>query len=376
VKYLMNTSSQQNRINSMDKHMTMGTHFSKTFTVAVIASAACFSAHAQTTLAPQASRISDTVIQADHKAYEALQGRIKGINDTGRPVRDYHLSKAQCWLDVSMHEYTRNDRSAFPQEAMTESEKLIVIMERAGSAKPLTSPWETPLVNKAAKLRPDLWARVEALKKHEGFACAAQRTACSEVELVHAGNEFNQQQWRHAKPYVQIAEDQLLEAERLAESCIPPAPKVALLPAPVPAPVPVPVPAPVVQPVQLAANVVFNFDRHTTGEMRPQSRAEVDELIAKMKSGIKVNAVKLSGHADRLNSTGNVKYNQQLSEKRAITVREYLVAAGVSPALISYEYKGDTEQVADCSGKFKNKRLLEECLLPNRRVAIQVSGVR
>jgi OmpA-OmpF porin, OOP family len=121
---------------------------------------------------------------------------------------------------------------------------------------------------------------------------------------------------------------------------------------------------------------VFNFDRHTTAEMRPQSRAEVDELIAKLKSGIKVNAVKLSGHADRLNSTGNVKYNQQLSEKRAITVREYLVAAGVSPALISYEYKGDTEQVAQCDGKFKNTRLLEECLLPDRRVAIQVSGVR
>jgi OmpA-OmpF porin, OOP family len=362
----------------MDKHMTMGTHFSKTFAVALIASAACFSAQAQTTLAPQASRISDPVIQADHKAYETLQGRIKGINDTGRPVRDYHLSKAQCWLDVSMHEYTRNDRSAFPQEAMTESEKLIVLMEKAGSPKALNGPWETPLVNNAAKLRPDLWARYDALKKHAGFACAAQRTACSEVELVHAGNEFNQQQWRHAKPYVQIAEDQLLEAERLAESCIPPAPKVAVAPAPapVPAPVPAPAPAPVAQAVQLAANVVFNFDRHTTGDMRPQSRAEVDELIAKLKSGVKVNAVKLSGHADRLNSTGNVKYNQQLSEKRAITVREYLVAAGVSPSLISYEYKGDTEQVAQCDGKFKTKRLLEECLLPNRRVAVQVSGVR
>jgi OmpA-OmpF porin, OOP family len=372
----MNTTSQQNRINSMDKHMTMGTHFSKTFAVALIASAACFSVQAQTTLAPQAARISDPVIQADHKAYEALQGRIKGINDTGRPVRDYHLSKAQCWLDVSMHEYTRNDRSAFPQEAMTESEKLIITMEKAGSPKPLNGPWDTPLVNKAAKLRPDLWARYDALKKHAGFACGAQRTACSEVELVHAGNEFNQQQWRHAKPYVQIAEDQLLEAERLAESCNPPAPKVAMAPAPAPVPAPVPAPAPVAQPVQLAANVVFNFDRHTTAEMRPQSRTEVDELIAKLKSGIKVNAVKLSGHADRLNSTGNVKYNQQLSEKRAVTVREYLVAAGVSPSLISYEYKGDTEQVAQCDGKFKSKRLLEECLLPNRRVAIQVSGVR
>ena len=29
-----------------------------------------------------------------------------------------------------------------------------------------------------------------------------------------------------------------------------------------------------------------------------------------------------------------------------------------------------------CDGKFKSKRLLEVCLLPNRRVANQISGVR
>ena len=56
----------------MNKHMTTGTHFGKTFAVALIAAATGFNVHAQTTLAPQASRISDNVIQTDHKAYEAL----------------------------------------------------------------------------------------------------------------------------------------------------------------------------------------------------------------------------------------------------------------------------------------------------------------
>ena len=62
-----------------------------------------------TQLTPPKDRISDAAIQADHQSYEALQGRIKALNDRGRPLRDYHLSKAQCWLDVSLHEYTRND---------------------------------------------------------------------------------------------------------------------------------------------------------------------------------------------------------------------------------------------------------------------------
>lgn len=355
------------RITSMDSTMA------KTFAATFIALAALH-ASAQTTLAPQDKRITDSVIQADHKAYETLQGRIKAINDTGRPVRDYHLSKAQCWLDVSMHEYTRNDRSAFPQEAMTESEKLIDLMERARSPRPLDGPWDTALVNQAAKLRPDLWARADALKKHRGFNCATQRTACSEVELVHAGSEFNQQQWRHAKPYVQIAEDQLFEAERLAEACLPP-PAPVFAPAPAPAPAPA-LAAPVPQAVQLSANVVFNFDKHTAAEMRGQSRPELEALARSLKDGVKVTAVKLVGHADRLNGTGNTKYNQQLSEKRARTVREYLVSLGVDAALISFEYRGDTEQVAKCDGKFKNKRALEECLLPNRRVEVQLSGLR
>jgi OmpA-OmpF porin, OOP family len=57
-------------------------------------------------------------------------------------------------------------------------------------------------------------------------------------------------------------------------------------------------------------------------------------------------------------------------------VREYLVALGVNSSLITFEYRGDTEPVAQCDGKFKNKRALEECLLPNRRVEVQLSGVR
>jgi OmpA-OmpF porin, OOP family len=53
------------------------------------------------------------------------------------------------------------------------------------------------LVNGAAKLRQDLWTNIEILKSHKGFSCAAQKVACAELELVHAGNEHNQQQWRH-----------------------------------------------------------------------------------------------------------------------------------------------------------------------------------
>lgn len=349
--------------------------------VAGLLGVAMLGAGAQTQLTPPAERISDRAIQADHRAYEALQGRIQALNDAGRPVRDYHLSKAQCWLDVSLHEYTRNDRSAFPQEALAQSEQLIALMEKAASPRPLDGPWDTPLVNGAPRVRPDLWARAAALRQHGGFACAAQRTACAEVELVHAGNELAQQQWRHAKPYVQIAEDQLGEAEQAAAACLPPAaPVVAPAPAPAPSPAPAPVqaaqPAPVAQPVSLRVQVVFNFDRHTLDQVRPDSRRELDALVQQVRQGLQVQAIRLVGHADRLNHTGRADYNLRLSERRAATVRDWLVRQGLPASVITAEHRGDTEQVAACADTPSQDGPLQACLLPNRRVEVELTGTR
>ena len=305
----------------------------------------------QTQLNPQAKRISDEAIHADLQSYEATQGRIQALNDGGRPIRDYHLSKAQCWLDVSFHEYTRNDRSAFPQEALTESEKLIVDMENGVS--PI--PTDTALVNDAKYLRADLWQRLKVIHGTPGFACASQKVACGEVELVHAGNEFNQQQWRHSKPYIQIAEDLVNEAETAARLCgvDPAGPAVAPLAA-----------------GPLIANVLFEFDRDGYKDIRTYSLESVDRAFATLSNEKRELAgVTLVGHADRMQGNG-FDYNQALSERRAKTVRELLIGRGVAADKIRYEYRGDTQQVQQCDGVTPRAALLE-CLLPNRRVEVR-----
>ncbi len=320
------------------------------------------------TVAPQAERIGDATIQRDHVTYESLQARIKALNDGGRRVADYHLSKAQCWLDASFHEYTRNDRSAFPQAAMGESEKLVAAMEQ--KAEPL--PTETPLVNGAARLRPDLWERTHALKQGRGFACAAQRTACAEVELVHAGNEYNQQGWRHAKPYVQIAEDALGEAESAASRCEPAA--VAAVATPVAAS-----PAPAAQGPRtaqrrvLSVDLVFAFDRSDLAGIRHEAASRLDRLLAQARAdGLRIESIRVVGHADRLNGTGNAAYNQRLSEKRAATVRAMLVDRGVPTGSIEVSAVGATQPVEACRER-RSETVLEACLLPNRRVEVVVT---
>lgn len=330
---------------------------------------------AETTLTPPAERITDSAIFHDYRAYEALQGRIKGLNDRGRgagpAVSDYHLSKAQCWLDVSFHEYTRNDRSLFPGEALHQSERLIEQMEQG--VQPL--PNDTPLVNGADRLRPDLWEEAARLRQHGGWRCAAQKVACAEVELVHAGNEHRQQGWRHASPYVQIAEDQLSAASAAAIACVPP--PVAPAPVPVPAPQPCPVcpTAAAPAPVQLSAHVLFDFDRHTENHIRAKSRQELKTLIERLQQGdLSLQSIRLSGHADRLNSTGDNQYNVRLAQRRARTVEQILQRAGIPAALIAVESHGDSEQVIDCRQQFTKQAELQECLLANRRVQVDVTA--
>lgn len=299
----------------------------------------------RTGLTPQKQRITDEALYADHSRYQATQDRIQALNDGGRPVRDYHLSKAQCWLDVSFHEYSRNDRSDFPQEALDESVKLIDGMERGVSPMPT----DTPLVNNARRLREDLWKRLAAIHGTSGFECAQQKVACGEVELVHAGNEFNQQQWRHAKPYIQMAEDLTNDAEALARQCLPAVP----------------------QNMTLTANLLFEFDRDTMSRVRPESLRSLDDALARIAAEkLRLTGVQLVGHADRLQGPGPThRYNQALSERRAEAVRQYLVGKGIAAETISYQWRGDSEQVQACTGL--TGAALKECLLPNRRVEVK-----
>jgi OOP family OmpA-OmpF porin len=320
-------------------------------------------------LTPPPERISDRAIQADYASYEAVQARIKALNDRGLGkgprVASYHLAKAQCWLDASFHEYTRNDRSAYPQQALEQADRLIVLMEQ--SASPL--PDDTPLVNDADRLRPDLWEATARLKAHPGFRCAAQRTACAEVELVHAGNEHKQLGWRHAKPYVQMAEDLVADAQLAAERCIPPT--VAQAPPPPPPPPPKP------EPYEFSTAVLFTFGEGDAAGIRPMTRERLDQTILRARQAdFKIEKITVTGHADRLNGTGKNDFNQRLSLRRAQTVADLLVAAGLDRSLIVVSGKSDSMPVEACASRAKTTPELEECLAPNRRVEVDVSGTR
>lgn len=336
-------------------------------------------APAGSNLASQNARVNDSTIKADQDSFNGLRKRHEDLANAGNPVSSYGMAKAMCWQDVAFHEYTRNDRSAFPELALKESSKLMDLIAAKQSI-----PQDTPLLNGAKRLREDLWQRAAKLKGDAGYSCVADRVGCAEVRLSHAGHEYVQGagfreegSWRYATPYIAIAENLLTSAERDVVACRGAVPAAAVVAAAAPvAPAAGVVPAPVMvkrEMVEVPVVVLFDYNRSDARNIRPFSRESLDRMVARIKSGeLKPVRIELVGHADRLNSTGDPKYNDKLSERRIETVKQLLTAAGVTAPQVSSVARGDSQQVEACKGKFRSIHEERECLLPNRRVEVRV----
>lgn len=77
--------------------------------------------------------------------------------------------------------------------------------------------------------------------------------------------------------------------------------------------------------------------------------------------------VRIVGHTD---NTGNVDYNQTLSEKRAKSVEDFLLYQGVNSSRLAYEGKGIHQPVADNStaeGRALNRRV-EVIIVANEKM--------
>jgi outer membrane protein OmpA-like peptidoglycan-associated protein len=326
-------------------------------TAVTAACAACVSGPSNPPGSPlptrQEERISDQAIRADQQAMSALQQRLSKLNDGGRRVNDYHFAKAQCWLDFAFHEYHQNDRTSVIEEAMRQSGNLVAEMEKGNKNITL----ETPIVPTSTRLRPDLWARLEGMKKDRDFTCAAASVACAEVRLVWAGHEYKQTGWRHANPWIGIAEDLIDKADREIKTCPQPAPKViAKVEAPPP---PAPKPAPL--PEVVAGVMHFALDKTT---IIPASAGILDRVAAVLRNNPGA-GVKLIGHTD---VRASAAYNRQLAERRVQAVRGYLVAAGVDAGRITTEARG--AEALKALGNTVGDHAL------NRRVELVYTGIK
>ncbi len=164
-----------------------------------------------------------------------------------------------------------------------------------------------------------------------------------------------------------------------------PAPQPRPAPAPVSVPVPPPVqvapppppppaPAPVAAPRRCDAAVTFQNEEvfaFMLASLTPAAKARLDrDVVAKLATCASVEAVVIEGHTDRM---GSHQYNQKLSERRAESVKTYLVSKGTDADKIETLGMGKTVPAKFCPD-IKRRSQLIACLAPNRRAIVSIKG--
>ena len=160
-----------------------------------------------------------------------------------------------------------------------------------------------------------------------------------------------------------------------------PAPAPVSLPAPppvqrqvTPPPPPPPAPAPVAAPKRCDAAVTLQNEEvfpFMLASLTPAAKARLDrDVVAKLATCARVEAVVIEGHTDRM---GSHQYNQKLSERRAESVKTYLVSKGTDGDRIETLGMGKTVPAKFCPD-IKGRSELIACLAPNRRAIVSIKG--
>jgi OOP family OmpA-OmpF porin len=130
-------------------------------------------------------------------------------------------------------------------------------------------------------------------------------------------------------------------------------------PEPEPEPVveaPEPEPAPAPEPVVIASissDVAFDLNSDV---LKPAASAELDRIVGVLQESPETE-FEVVGHAD---STGEADYNQDLSERRAQAVADYLERGGVSRDRFTVSGRGESDPVASNEtreGRAQNRRV-------------------
>jgi len=112
--------------------------------------------------------------------------------------------------------------------------------------------------------------------------------------------------------------------------------------------------------------VYFAFNRSV---LTPEAKERLDTLVDVLKSNDSIKQASIVGYADRI---GSVSYNERLSQKRAETVRDYLVANGYTNARVTAtRWVGKSEPSTSCSTRETRPQLIK-CLHNDRKVEVEI----
>ncbi|UGU17628.1 OmpA family protein [Sinomicrobium kalidii] len=104
---------------------------------------------------------------------------------------------------------------------------------------------------------------------------------------------------------------------------------------------------------EFAKTILFDLNKAT---IKPESASVLDQIVSVLNEYPNANFT-VEGHTD---SSGSADYNQNLSQKRAESVRKYLAEKGINPSRLSSIGYGEDKPIADnatAAGRKENRRV-------------------
>jgi len=109
------------------------------------------------------------------------------------------------------------------------------------------------------------------------------------------------------------------------------------------------------------SNVFYEID---SWQLKKESMTELDNLATLLSDNMNL-VIEIGGYTD---STGTENYNISLSEKRALSVVNYLIKKGISSERLKYKGYGNTSPLGD--------NVTSEGRKLNRRTEVKIIEVR
>ena len=212
-----------------------------------------------------------------------------------------------------------------------------------------------------------------AASKNQGYLTD---TSGNVVRAVGAGVCVRTSDWTPARAVVECDPDLVPKPAPKPKPVVKPEPKPEVK-KPEVKPEPKPKPKPTF--INIEEKIELQGMPFGKAELTADNMKELNEFLDALRKATKARlvvefgAVIVTGHTDRI---GSLKYNMKLSERRAVVVKDFIVARGVDQKLIFWEGKGPKSPIPVtkfCDNKMKRKQLIE-CLAPNRRVTVEIVG--
>jgi OOP family OmpA-OmpF porin len=123
--------------------------------------------------------------------------------------------------------------------------------------------------------------------------------------------------------------------------------------------------------ISLRSDVLFHFGKSGLKDLTAEGRSMLTRAVGEIKQEKDISRIEVVGHADPI---GNAKANQLLSQRRAETVRNFLLGQGIQSQMVQASGRGSSEPLVHCEA---GKRAAQvACNAPNRRVELIIQKGR